>query len=38
MGKRINMVMQSVFFKLSGVMPFEQVLTKPCTLHTQPMK
>jgi len=26
MGKRINMVMQSVFFKLSGVMPFEQAI------------
>lgn len=26
MGKRINMVMQSVFFKLSGVMPFDQAI------------
>mmetsp|Transcript_55477 Transcript_55477/g.135929 ORF Transcript_55477/g.135929 Transcript_55477/m.135929 type:complete len:1940 (-) Transcript_55477:267-6086(-) len=26
MGKRINMVMQSVFFKLSGVMPFEEAI------------
>ncbi len=26
MGKRINMVMQSVFFKLSGVMPFTEAI------------
>mmetsp|Transcript_37349 Transcript_37349/g.76622 ORF Transcript_37349/g.76622 Transcript_37349/m.76622 type:complete len:1929 (+) Transcript_37349:134-5920(+) len=26
MGKRINMVMQSVFFKLSGVMPFDEAI------------
>lgn len=26
LGKRINMIMQSVFFKLSGVMPFEEAI------------
>jgi len=26
MGKRINMVLQSVFFKLSGVLPFEEAI------------
>mmetsp|Transcript_3531 Transcript_3531/g.8271 ORF Transcript_3531/g.8271 Transcript_3531/m.8271 type:complete len:1929 (-) Transcript_3531:295-6081(-) len=26
MGKRVNMVMQSVFFKLSGVMPFDEAI------------
>lgn len=27
LGKRINMVMQTVFFQLSGVLPLEQVRT-----------
>ena len=35
LGKRINMIMQSVFFKLSGVMPYEEAIEmlKPLALQ-----
>ena len=36
LGKRINMIMQSVFFKLSGVMPYEEAIEmlKPLAQQT----